>query len=561
MYYKSLSKILLGCIVTSGISINGYSQQKSDTEKFFEISKGMEIYTNVLKSLNMEYVDPINPSELNKTAIDAMLEDLDPYTNLITEAETNDFESQSTGKYGGIGASIGDNRDSQLVVFYVQENGPAFQAGLKMGDFVTAIDGKPTKNKKQLDDLNIFLKGTPGTIVTLTTKNPKSGAIKEIKITRGEITIPSVPYAGFLDKDKKIAYVILTQFTKNCAYEVRTSLQKLKEEAGGELKGIVLDLRSNPGGIVDEAIAICNLFVKRNTLIVSTKSKNKDLDKQYKTQNEGWDIETPLAVLINGRSASASEIVSGTIQDLDRGVVIGAKSFGKGLVQTVRPVGYNNYLKLTISKYYTPSGRCIQALDYSHRNLDGSVSTVPDSLKHQFKTSKGRVVKDGGGIDPDVQIKTEYYSRISAELSRNNYIFDYATDYYYAHPTIAPAATFKITEEDFTKFSGWLKTKKFNYTSNTEEIITALKKESAEEKYNENLKTEIANLEAKLKATKDGELMKNKKEIMELLTKEIVGRYYYQQGETINSLNKEDQTIIKTLEILNNKEQYDKILK
>ena len=370
-------------------------------DPYFEISKNLDIYATLFKELNTYYVDPIEPGKLVKTGIDAMLEGLDPYTNYITESDIEEYEFMTTGKYGGIGASMRKKGDD-IYIGDVYENSPAQKAGLHPGDLVESIDNQNVKGKS-IDDLSLLLKGAPGTQIHMKIKDAFKQSISDKLITRGEIEISSVPYASLIGPQNNIAYVRLTQFTQGCARQVRDAYDSLQKAKPG-LKGLVLDLRNNPGGLLDEAVGVCNIFVDRGQLVVSTKGKIPDMDKEYKTPGNAWNKELPLTVLVNHSSASASEIVAGTMQDLDRGVIIGERSYGKGLVQVTHPLGFNARLKLTIARYYTPSGRCIQALDYAHRNADGSVGYIPDSLKKAFKTKDGRTVLSGGGIEPDVKI-------------------------------------------------------------------------------------------------------------------------------------------------------------
>jgi carboxyl-terminal processing protease len=341
---------------------------------------------------------------------------------------------------------------------------------------------------------------------------------------------------------------------------VRNALDSLKKVQPA-LKGVVLDLRGNPGGLLDEAVNVCNLFIDKGQLVVSTKGKNKEWDKQFRTSGTPWDLEIPLAVLVNHGSASASEIVAGTTQDLDRGIVIGTRSFGKGLVQNVRTLGYNTRLKITTAKYYTPSGRCIQALDYSHRNEDGSVSSVPDSLKKTFKTKIGRSVYDGGGVEPDVKMEEENLSPLTITLLTKSYIFDYATKYYYSHPSIAPAAEFELSDNDFNEFEKWLSDKDYSYKTDSEQQLAELKETAEKEKYFDNVKNEFNALAGKLAHDKKQDLIKNKQEVMRVLANEIVSRYYYQKGRVINKLKRDDKDLQKALILLSSSKDYKSLLK
>lgn len=530
--------------------------QAKTTDSYFEISKNLDIFTTLFKELNMYYVDPIEPGKLIKNGIDAMLEDLDPYTNYITESDIEEYEFQTTGKYGGIGTTMRKKGDN-IFVGEVYEFSPAHKAGLHPGDQVIAIDGHSITGKS-IDDLSVLLKGSPGTQVTLKIKDAYTGTEAEKIITRSEIELSSVPYAGLTGANKDVAYVKLTQFTPNCARLVKQSLDSLKKTTPG-LKGVVLDLRNNPGGLLNEAVNVCNLFVDKGQLIVSTKGKLKELDQDFKTQQQPWDTQIPVTVLINRYSASASEIVSGTLQDLDRGVIVGERSYGKGLVQTTRPLGYNARLKLTTAKYYTPSGRCIQALDYSHRNFDGSVGEIPDSLKKEYKTKGGRKVLSGGGVEPDVAIKDDPNSMLATTLYIKNFFFDYATKYAKGHKTIPPASSFNIDATDYAAFSKWLEGKDYTYKTETEIALDSLKSVATREKYFADIKDEYTKLEAQLHHDKKQDLEKHKKEITRLLESEIISRYYYIRGRIEYGL-RDDSDLEKAVTLLQKPADYTALL-
>lgn len=541
----------IGTAVILGLFIQG-----KDTDNYFEVSKNLDIFATILKELNTYYVDPIEPGRLTKTGVDAMLEDLDPYTNYITESDIEEYEFQTTGKYGGIGATMRKKGDD-IVVGDVYENSPAMKAGLHSGDIVISIDNQALKGK-EVDDISLLLKGAPGTQVSLRVKDAYSGEEAVKLVTRGEIELSSVPYSGLVGTGKNIAFVRLTQFTPGCSRLVRDALDSLKG-VQPSLKGVVLDLRNNPGGLLDEAVSICNLFLDRGQLVVSTKGKMTEWEKDFKTSGAAWDVNVPLAVLVNHSSASASEIVAGTVQDLDRGVVIGERSYGKGLVQTTRPLGYNARLKLTTAKYYTPSGRCIQALDYSHRNPDGSVGAIPDSLKKSYKTKGGRMVLSGGGVEPDVHIANDEISRLAVALYTRNYIFDYATKYAKEHKTISPAAGFALSDAEFDQFAQWLSGKDYSYKTETEEMLDSLKASAIREKNYEGAKTEFSALQTKLSHDKKQDLFKHKQQVKEMLESEIVGRYYYYRGRIEQSL-RGDEDLDKALGLLQQPTQYQALL-
>lgn len=520
--------------------------QAKTSDSYFEISKNLDIFATLFKQLNTYYVDPIEPGKLVKTGIDAMLEDLDPYTNYITESDIEDYEFMTTGKYGGIGANI-HKKGEDTYVGDVYENSPAKRAGLHPGDLIESIAGQPLKGKS-MDDISLLLKGAPGTQVNMTVKNPYTGQVSSKIITRGEIEVSSVPYAGFIGPDNNIGYVRLTQFTQGCGRMVRAALDSLKG-VKPDMKGVVLDLRNNPGGLLDEAVNICNIFVDRGQQVVATKGKMVEMDKTYKTQGNAWDTQLPLTVLVNHSSASASEIVAGTMQDLDRGVIIGERSYGKGLVQTTYPLGYNAKLKLTIAKYYTPSGRCIQALDYTHRNADGSVGYIPDSLKIAYKTKNGRKVLSGGGVEPDVKLKEEPVSQVVISLYTKNYFFDYATDYAHQHETIATPDKFALTDAEFAAFIKWLNDKDYSYKTETEYAFDSLKSIAQKEKYYDENAREFDALQAKIAHDKKQDIVRHKDEIMHVLEGEIVSRYYYQRGRIAQSLTY-DKDLQKALALL-----------
>ncbi len=531
-------------------------QAQSSNDSYFEISKNLDVFASLFKELNESYVDPIEPGKVMKTGIEAMLFELDPYTNFISEDDIQDYRIRTTGEYGGIGSTV-VQKDDYIVIDQPYKNSPTVKAGLKAGDMILAIDGKSIKGKT-VSDISDFLKGSPGTDVKLKIKDAYTGEESEKTLTRGKIKISSVPYAGMVGEQNDIAYVRLTQFTMRCSNELQRALDSLKK-VKPNLKGVVLDLRGNPGGLLDEAIKVCNLFLPSNQLVVSTKGKMAKWDKDFRTKGSAWDAEIPVAVLINNQSASASEIVAGTLQDLDRGVVIGQKSFGKGLVQTTKSLSFKSKLKVTTAKYYTPSGRCIQAIDYSNRNDDGSVGKVPDSLKTKFKTKAGRVVWDGGGIEPDVQVDREVPSSILPVLARKFYIFDYATEYVKTNSTIANAGNFKLGEDDFKKFAAWLGDKDFGYQTKTEKALAKLKETAEKENYFDGIAEDYNKLMTALSHDKQQDLIKNKKQVLSYLQNEIVSRYYYREGALENNLSS-DKVLGKALQLLYSTSQYNNLL-
>lgn len=530
--------------------------QAKNKDSYFEISKNLEIFANIFKELNTFYVDPVEPGKLVKTGIDAMLEELDPYTNYITESDIEEFEFQTTGKYGGIGATMRKKGD-EIFVGDVYENSPAQKAGLHPGDQVLSIETQELKGKT-MEEVSQLLKGASGTPVSMKIKDAYTGEVSQKIVTRGEIEVSSVPYAGLEGKNKDVAFVKLTQFTQGCGRMVRSALDSLKG-ANKNLKGVVLDLRNNPGGLLDEAVSVCNIFIDRGQLVVSTKGKIPEMDKEYKTTGTPWDTKIPLVILINRSSASASEIVAGTMQDLDRGVIIGERSYGKGLVQVTHPVGFNARLKLTIAKYYTPSGRCIQALDYTHRNPDGSVGAVPDSLKQTFTTKHGRKVKSGGGVEADVEIPNEPISKLAVVLYTKNFFFDYATQYAKKYSSLPPAAGFSLSDAAFNDFIKWLEGKDYSYQSETEVALDSLKAIAQREKYFDAIQPDFSSVQKKLAHDKQQDLLKHKEEISRLLENEIVSRYYYLKGRIEHSL-KTDNDLEKALSLIDQPSDYQKVL-
>ncbi|MBU46461.1 MAG: peptidase S41 [Flavobacteriales bacterium] len=537
--------LAISLAITSIISV-GFA------DNYFEISKNLDIFTTLYKELNIFYVDETNPGDLMKKGIDEMLKSLDPYTTYIPESEMEDFKFQTTGQYGGIGAMI-TKVDDYVVISEPYENFPAQKAGLMAGDKILEINGVSAKGKTT-EEVSKVLKGQPNTSVTVLIDRPYLETPFEVSFDREKISIPSVTYSEYIQEG--IAYIRLRSFTRSCANDLKNAIIELKKEQ--ELKGLILDLRSNPGGLLNESVDIVNLFVEKGEEVVSTKGRIKSRSKSYFANRKPLDIKVPLVALINSSSASASEIVSGAIQDLDRGVVIGQRSYGKGLVQQTRKLSYNAQLKLTIAKYYIPSGRCIQALDYSGRNEDGSVGKVPDSLMTSFFTKNGRVVKDGGGILPDIVIEPDKYGMIIASLLKERLFFDYSTEYRFTHDSISK--NFVFSNEDFKNFKTYLADKEYSYKTETETVLDKLKKKAEVEEYFSKLSEEYDALFAKMQENKNDDLQKHKNSIKEILTAEILSRYYYQKGRIKAGLNF-DVEVEKAIEILNDREQYNEILK
>ena len=522
-------------------------------DNYFEISKNIDIFTTLYKELNIFYVDETDPGELMKKAIDSMLESLDPYTTYIPESEMEDFRFMTTGQYGGIGAII-SKRGDYVMISEPYEGFPANKAGLIAGDKLLEINGKSVKGKST-EDVSKVLKGQPNTTVNVLIERIGEDSPFEVELKREEIKVKSVPYSTVLEGN--IGYIKMTSFTRNVSNEVAEAFKEISE--GVELNGLIFDLRGNPGGLLNEAVNTTNLFIEKGQEVVSTKGKVKDWDKIYNTLSDPLDKEIPLAVLINSRSASASEIVSGAIQDLDRGVVVGQRSFGKGLVQQTRKLSYNSQLKVTIAKYYIPSGRCIQALDYSDRNEDGSVGSISDSLKTEFKTLNGRSVWDGGGVNPDIVLEPRKYSNILASIMSKRHIFDFANDFYREHSSITSPSNFEINDSLYLVFTNYLNGKDYDYETRTERAITKLLKDAEKEKYSEDLQKEIDALNQKMKASKTNDLERFKDQISQVIESEIVTRYYFQNGRIEASL-KHDDEVNKAIEILKDSDTYKSIL-
>ncbi|MEO1514601.1 MAG: S41 family peptidase [Bacteroidota bacterium] len=531
------------------ILVLGIATTTTDHGKYFEISKNIEIFTNLYKEINTYYVDDVDPAKLMRTGVDAMLASLDPYTNYISESEIEGFRYITDGKYNGIGAMI-RKTDDYVTITEPYENCPAQKAGLRAGDVILAVDGKSAQNRST-DDVSDILKGFPGTEVVLTIRRP--GVEKPMKITmvRDEVVVPNVPYSGMLNGD--IGYIALTTFTRNAGKNVGDALKKLKEE-NSKLKGVVFDLRGNGGGLLTEAVNVSNVFISKGELVVSTKGKVLDWDRSFKTINKAVDKDIPLVLLIDGNSASASEIVSGVIQDLDRGVLIGQRSYGKGLVQNTRDVGYNSKVKLTTAKYYIPSGRCIQGVSYD----DGKPMDIPDEQRTAFKTRNGRKVLDGGGLKPDMLVKNDGGAGIVKSLIEENILFDYVTGYYLKSDK--PENVKALEFEGFEDFVAYVQQQDFEYRTESEKILEQLKKQTEKDAYNSIIGTQIAKIEEQIKEEKKNDLSKYKETIIGLIEKEIASRHFYQKGKIQVGL-KNDAEIKEAISILNDKARYQSILK
>ncbi|HKI89530.1 MAG TPA: S41 family peptidase [Draconibacterium sp.] len=539
-------KLLLGTLLVAVLGIGFFSF--TGDQKNFEIAKNLDIYYTLFRELNMFYVDDINPNKLVKTSIDDMLQSLDPYTNYISEDQIEDFRFMTTGEYAGIGAVIG-KQNGKIVISEPYEGFPAQKSGLKAGDIILEVEGKSTSNMST-EDVSNLLKGTANKPVKIKLQRPGEKKPFEVDVVREKISIDPVPYYGMLDNNT--AYIRLTQFTANCSDNLRKAFLELKKN---KPKSLILDLRSNPGGLLMEAVKIVNMFVPKGEEIVSTRGKVKQWDKTYVATETPLDTTISIAILTNSNSASASEIVSGAIQDLDRGIIVGTRTFGKGLVQTTRDLSYNTKLKVTTAKYYIPSGRCIQALDYSHRNEDGSVGHVPDSLISEFTTKKGRKVFDGGGIIPDIKVDNEQLSNLSIALLTKFLVFDFATKFANEHKSIASPEKFTISDDVYNQFASFVKESNFVYDSESEDMLKELEKSAKEEKYYNLAKNEFEALKAKLEPNLDKDLGEFKDEIEELLEDEIVSRYYYQKG-AIRAAIGDDKDIKKAIEALDSPTAY-----
>ncbi len=540
--------ILVSITALIGTSSSFYLSRDRD----LEIIKSLDIFYTLIRELNMFYVDTIQPEKLIEKGINAMLASLDPYTEFIPESALENFRFQTTGEYGGIGALIRQSGE-YTVIAEPYEGFPAFKNGIRAGDVLLEVDGKSVKNK-EVSQVSDMLKGTPGTTVHLLIRRGKDGKEVKKKLVREKINISNVPYYGMLDA--KTGYINLSSFTTYAGKEVRNAVTDLKEKGA---EAIVLDLRGNPGGLLFEAVNVVNVFIPKGQEVVRTRGKLKQFDAVYTTNQEPVDTLIPLVVLTSRGSASASEIVAGTIQDLDRGVIVGQRTFGKGLVQTTRPLSYNTQLKVTTAKYYIPSGRCIQAVDYSHRNEDGSVGYIPDSLIRSFRTRHGRTVYDGGGIQPDVPVNPETFSRITVSLVTKNLVFDFATVYNSTHDTIPAPEKFSVSDADYQQFISFLQGKDFDYQTESETKFQELEKAAKRDKYYDLAREEFEKLQQKISHDKNKDLQTFRNEISKFLAEEIVSRYYYQKGRIRASLPN-DPVVQKAREVLKDKRLYQSVL-
>lgn len=516
---------------------------------FFEIAKQIEIFTTLFKEVNSNYVDETNPGDLMDKAIKGMLASLDPYTNYFNEADVVKFKINNTGEYTGIGALI-SRKEDQLIIKEPYKNFPADKAGLKAGDAIIQIGDVVLKDFK--DDASQLLKGSKNTKIDI--KYIRQGKTLSTQLVLDEVEIKSVPFFGKIDT--KTGYIVLTHFTKKAYTEVKDALEQLKKEGA---ERIVLDLRDNPGGLLNEAVNICNLFVPKNETIVTTKSKVEKYNNTYKTTREPVDLSIPLVIIVNGKSASASEIVAGALQDLDRAVVLGSRSFGKGLVQRPIDMSFGTQVKVTISRYYTPSGRCIQALDYTRKDKNGVATRTEEKNYNAFKTRKGRTVYDGGGIQPDIELAETQVSAVANAVLRNEAIFDYATTYFYKNPNLGNTIP-TITDADYNDFKQFLKTKKFNLDTETELNLKKTLAAAKKEKIDESITAEYQQLLNAIQKSEWNALDKNQKEIKNLLLDEIIKRYQYQEG-LYQYYIKSNPEIKKAVSVLSTSAEYNSILK
>ncbi|CCG98850.1 carboxyl-terminal protease [Fibrella aestuarina BUZ 2] len=543
-------KLILG---TSALLVAGGLTAFTRDDRFFEIARNLDIYATMFKELNMYYVDEVNPNRMVKTSIDAMLKSLDPYTNFYAEDDIEDYMTMTTGRYNGIGAVIGD-RQGRNIVMMLYEGTPAEKSGLQIGDEILKIDGVDIKTRQDADPGKL-LRGQTGTAVKLTVKRYGQKTPVDLQVQRDVVKVTNVPYYGMLNDE--VGYIDLKDFMAAAGREVKAAYQDLKSKG---MKKLVLDVRENPGGLLDQAIDISNVFIPKGSEVVTTKGKVSEWNKSYSAMAPALDTEMPIVVLTNNHSASAAEIVSGVIQDYDRGVLIGQRTYGKGLVQTTRPLSFGTRMKITTAKYYIPSGRCIQAIDYSHRNADGSVGKIADSLRTAFKTRAGRVVYDGGGVTPDVQTEAQTPTPIAQSLTSKGHIFDYAVKYKSEHPTIKPAREFRLTDAEYQEFVKWVSDKEYDYTTQVEKDLGVLEASAKKEKYFDQIQDQLKALKSKMSHSKDADMKTFQAEIRTLLNEEIASHYYLQKGLKEASFAT-DPDIKAALDLFKDMNRYNGILK
>lgn len=521
-------------------------------EKYFEVARNLDIFASLFKEVNGYYVDEVDPEKLVAIGIDAMTRSLDPYTVYIPEKDIAAFRTVTTGKYAGVGIMVARIK-GEISVTMVDKKYPAYEAGIKIGDKIIEVDGHPLVTMTQ-EEISGLLKGEIGNEVVMKVERFGEPRLLEFRIERANIKISNVPYFGMIDQTT--GYIKLAEFTNDAATEVSDALDSLKKSGASS---IILDLRGNPGGLLNEAIDICNVFIEKGREVVSTKGQIGEWNRSHLTPREPVDKNIPIAVLIDNSSASAAEIVAGVIQDYDRGILVGQKSFGKGLVQTTRGLPYSSQLKITTAKYYTPSGRCIQAIDYANKDENGGAGKIPDSLKVAFKTTNGRTVYDGGGIDPDFTIEEDQLPSVVLSLLEKGLIFEYATKYSYENKSISDPAEFNLSDTDYRDFLKWLEEKEFTYDTKVEKELQHIKETASEEKYYNNIKDRIEKLGETLRNEKENDFKTFKQNISRLLSSEIVARYYLEEGR-IEFLLNDDPQINKALEMLQNQDEYLKML-
>ena len=544
----STSKKTIILIVFTSFTILFFSFR----EDLFQISKNLDIFASIYKELNMSYVDEVNPAHLIKTGIDAMLENLDPYTEFVPESDVEDYKMKYVStQYGGIGAGV-FYRNNKVYVSDVFEGFPAQKASINPGDEIVSIDGVILKGKST-EQVSLLLKGPKETAVKIVIS--RNGKILEKNIKRAAISQPNVSYYGMLENN--VGYIKLDKFLENSGQEIKSALLDIKKN---NPKGLVIDLRYNGGGILQEAVKIINLFIAKDVEVVLQKGRNKEKTIEYKTYLQPLDMQIPLVILVNGRSASASEIVAGSFQDLDRAVIVGQQSFGKGLVQQTFNLPYNSLVKITVAKYYTPSGRCIQAVDYANRAEDGVVNKFSDSLKTEFKTKNGRSVYDGSGIYPDVMVERYKYHQITQALLSKYLLFDYASNYVYKTPQIVPAKDFKLSDTEYADFVSFLSNKDYSYQTETEAVLETLMKRAEKDKTYIELKTELDVLKTKVLSSRKDDLTQYKPEIKRVLESEIVQRYYFEKGK-VQQAFQYDKELKEAIKLINNQSDFQAILK
>ena len=525
---------------------------RKPAEKYFDIAKSLDIFATLFKEVNAYYVDEVDPQRLIRHGIEGMLESLDPYTDYIPEDELESFQITTTGQYGGIGALIGIV-NKKIVITHPYKNFPAYKSGIRVGDEIISINGKNVASKNPTE-ISTLLKGNPKSTLELKVRRAGKSETVTHQLTREKISITNLSFSGLVEPE--IGYIRLDDFTPGAAREVSEAVLDLKQKG---MTKVILDLRNNPGGLLHEAVNIVSLFIDKDLEVVATKGKVEEWNKMYKTLNKPIDKKIAMVILVGEGSASASEIVAGALQDYDRAVLMGQRTFGKGLVQTTRPLAYNSQLKVTTAKYYIPSGRCIQALDYSHRKEDGTVERFADSVKNEYKTKGGRKVFDGGGLDPDISVGDEYVGTITAALINTGLVFEFASRYCAEHPVKPDLKSFRLSDKDFENFLSYAKSQKFSYTSALEDDVSKLVDIAKKERYYDQLSRELKELESSVQASKSNDLSNYKAEIINILQEQIGFHYDLYEGQAEVTL-KHDKSIIEATKVLNDSLRYNKLL-